>query len=85
MKLPTKNNCPECSGQYWEFRQSQANRQCIHAQDAYHHNNMDRHLKIEVFMIGLENELLIKTGLIMKKKVMRENMFGRKANGAPED
>ena len=31
-------------------------------------------------MIGLENELLTKTGLIMKKKVMRENMFGRKAN-----
>ena len=29
-------------------------------------------------MIGLENELLIKTGLIMKKKVMRKNMFGRK-------
>ena len=28
--------------------------------------------KIEVFMIGLENELLIKTGLIMKKKVMKE-------------
>ena len=35
-------------------------------------------------MIGLENELLIKTGLIMKKKVMRKNMFGRKANGVQE-
>ena len=45
MKLPTKNNCPECSEEYWEFRQSQANRRSIHAQDAYHHNNMDRHLK----------------------------------------
>ena len=32
-------------------------------------------------MTGLENELLIKARLIMKKKVMRENMFGRKANG----
>ena len=32
-------------------------------------------------MIGLEIELLIKIGLIMKKKVMRNNMFGRKANG----
>ena len=29
-------------------------------------------------MIGLESELLIKIGLIMKKKVMRKNMFGRK-------
>ena len=41
---------------------------------------MDRRLKIEVFMIGKESELLIKTGLIMKKAT-KENMFGRKANG----
>ena len=81
MKLPTKNSCLECSDQYWEFRQSQANRWSVHVQDAYHHNNMDRRLKMEVFLIGLEKELLIKTGLIMKKKEMRENMFGRKANG----
>ena len=45
LKLPTRHNCPECSNQYWEFRQSQINRWSIHAQDAYHHNNMDRHLK----------------------------------------
>ena len=45
MKLPTRNNCPECSEHYWEFRQSQANRRSIHAQDEYHHNNMDRRLK----------------------------------------
>ena len=32
-------------------------------------------------MIGLESKLLIKTELIMKKKVMRKNMFDRKANG----
>ena len=32
-------------------------------------------------MIGLGSELLIKTGLIMKKRVMKKNMFGRKANG----
>ena len=32
-------------------------------------------------MISLENELLTKTGLIMEKKAMRENMFGKKANG----
>ena len=82
--MPTRNNCPEYNKQYWEFRQSQANRRSIHAQDVYHHNNMDRHLKIKVFMIGLESELLIKIGLIMKKKVMRKNMFGRKANGVQE-
>ena len=43
--MPTRNNCPECSDQCWEFRQSQTNRRSIHAQDAYHHNNMDRRLK----------------------------------------
>jgi hypothetical protein len=45
LKLPTRNNCPECSEQYWEFRQSQAKRRSIHARDEYHHNNMDRRLK----------------------------------------
>ena len=84
LKLPTKNNCLECSEQYWEFRQSQANRRSIHAQDAYHHDNMDRCLKMEVFRIGLENELLIETRLIMKKKIMKKNMFGMKGNGVQE-
>ena len=45
LKLTTRNNYPECSEQYWEFRQSQANRRSIHARDEYHHNNMDRCLK----------------------------------------
>ena len=44
---------------------------------------MDRRLKIKVFMIGLENELLTKTELIMKKAT-KENMFGRKTNGVQE-
>ena len=39
---------------------------------------------MEVFIIGLEKELLIKTRLIMKKKAMRKNMSGKKANGAQE-
>ena len=42
---------------------------------------MDQRLKMEVFIIGLENKLLTKTTLIMKKKATKENMFGRKANG----
>ena len=45
LKLTTRNNCLECSEQYWEFRQSQANHRSIHAQDEYHHNNMDWRLK----------------------------------------
>ena len=45
LKLPTRNNFLECSEQYWEFRQSSTNHRSIHAQDVYHHNNMDRRLK----------------------------------------
>ena len=41
LKLPTRNNCPKCNGQYWEFRQSQANRRSIHARNKCHRNNMD--------------------------------------------
>ena len=40
---------------------------------------------MKVFTIDWENEFLIKTGLIMKKRATRENMSGRKANDAPED
>ena len=36
---------------------------------------MDRRLKMEVFIIGWEKELLTKTGLIIKKKAMREYVW----------
>ena len=39
---------------------------------------------MEVFIISSEKELLIKTGLIMKKKVMKNDMFVKKANGVQE-
>ena len=45
MRLPTKNNCPECNKQYWEFRQSQVNRRSIHDRIEYQHNDVDRRLK----------------------------------------
>ena len=84
LKLSTRHYCPECNNQYWEFRQSQTNRRSIHAQDAYHHNNIDQRLRNGSVHNRLGKELLIKTGLIMKKEVMKENMFGRKANGVQE-
>ena len=80
MRLPTRNNCPECNEQYWEFRQSQVNRRSIHDLIEYQHNDVDRRLKIEAFMIGLESMLLITTGSIMKKMMMK-SMFGRKDSG----
>ena len=70
LKLPTRHDGLECSNQYREYRQSQTNRRSIHAQDAYH--NMDRRLKIKVFMIGLEKESLTRTGLIMKRKAIKK-------------
>jgi len=45
---------------------------------------VDRHLKIEAFMIGLGSELLIKIRPIMKKKMMKKSMFGRKDSGVQE-
>jgi len=45
LRLPTRNNCPECSEQYWKFRQSEVNRQSIHDRIEYQHNDVDRRLK----------------------------------------
>jgi len=84
LRLPTRNNCLECSEPYWEFRQSQVNHRYIHDQIEYRRNDVDWCLKIEAFMIGLESELLIKIGLIMKKTVMRKSMLGKKGNGVQE-
>jgi hypothetical protein len=43
--LPTRHNCPECSNQYAEFRQSQANRRSIHEHFNYQSNDMDQRIK----------------------------------------
>ena len=84
MKLPTRNNCLECSDQYWEFRQSQANHRSIHAQDAYHHDNMDRRLKNENVQYRLEKRVVDQDWADYEEEVTRENIFGRKANGVQE-
>ena len=47
LKLPTRHNCLECSNQYSEFRQSQANRWSILERLSYQSNNMDRCVKNE--------------------------------------
>ena len=43
--MPTRHDCPECSNQYREYRQSQTTCRSFHAQDAHYHNNIDRRLK----------------------------------------
>jgi hypothetical protein len=45
LKLPTRHNCPECSNQYQEFRQSQANHRSIHERLSYQSNDTDRRVK----------------------------------------
>jgi len=45
LKLPTRRNFPECSNQYSEFRQSQANRWSIHERLGYQSNDVDRRIK----------------------------------------
>jgi hypothetical protein len=47
LKLPTRDDCPECSEQYWEFRQSQASCRSIHNRIEYQYGDMDRHVKNE--------------------------------------
>ena len=83
MKLPTRNNYPEYNEQYWEFRQSQANRRSIHAQDAYHHNNMDWRLKNRSVHDRL-GKRVVDQNWADYEEVMRKNMFGRKASGVQE-
>jgi hypothetical protein len=46
LKLPTRNNCPECSDKYTEYRKDTANRQSIHERIGRVHPSDGRHLKI---------------------------------------
>jgi hypothetical protein len=43
--LPTLNNCPECSDQYWEYRQGKVNRRPIHKRLSFERTS--RRVKIE--------------------------------------
>jgi hypothetical protein len=46
LKLPTWNNCPECSGKYTEYMQDTANRRSIHERIGRVHPSDGRRLKI---------------------------------------
>jgi hypothetical protein len=46
LKLPTQNNCPECSGRYTEYRQDIANRRSVHERIGRVHPSDCRRLKI---------------------------------------
>jgi hypothetical protein len=46
LKLPTQNNCPECSDKYTEYRQDIANRRSVHERIGRVHPSDSRRLKI---------------------------------------
>jgi hypothetical protein len=46
LKLPTQNNCPECSDRYTEYRQDIANRRSIHERIGRVHPSDGQRLKI---------------------------------------
>jgi hypothetical protein len=46
LKLPTRNNCPECSDRYIEYKQDTANRRSIHERIGRVHPSDGRRLKI---------------------------------------
>jgi hypothetical protein len=46
LKLPTQNNCPECSDKYTEYRQDIANRRSVHERIGRVHPSDGRRLKI---------------------------------------
>jgi hypothetical protein len=46
LKLPTLNNCPECSDKYIEYRQDTANRRSVHERIGRMHPSDGRRIKI---------------------------------------
>jgi hypothetical protein len=46
LKLPTLNNCPECSDKYTEYRQETVNRRSVHERIGRMHPSDGRRLKI---------------------------------------
>jgi hypothetical protein len=46
LKLPTLNNCPECSDKYTEYRQDTVNRRSVHERIGRTHPSDGRRVKI---------------------------------------
>jgi hypothetical protein len=48
LKLPTQNNCPECSDRYTEYKKDIANRRSVHEKIGRVHPSGDQRLKIKI-------------------------------------
>ena len=56
LKLPTLNNCPECSDQYWEYREAKVNHRPVH--EILNFERTSRHVKIENIHDRLKKEIV---------------------------
>jgi hypothetical protein len=79
LKLPTLNNCPECSDKYTEYRQDIVNRRSVHERIGRIHPSDGRRVKINEVDNHPRKDMLIKSGSIMKSRSV--NVSGRKDNG----
>jgi hypothetical protein len=68
LKLPTRNNCPECSDRYTEYRQDTANRRSVHERIGRMHPSDGRRLKINEIDDQPKKDTLITGGWIMRRK-----------------
>jgi hypothetical protein len=80
LKLPTLNNCPECSDKYTEYRQDTVNNRSIHERIGRIYPNDGWRIKLSEVDDHPRKDMLIIGGLIIKNKNV--NMSGRKDNGA---
>jgi hypothetical protein len=80
LKLPTLNNCPECSDKYTEYRQDTVSRRSVHERIGRIHPSDGRRIKINEVDDHPRKDMLIISGLIMKNKSV--NMSGMKDSGA---
>lgn len=68
LKLPTQNNCPECSEQYLEYRQSRTNRQSMYER-LDHPQDIDWRIKKESIHDQLGKRVLDQN-LVMKNLLL---------------
>jgi hypothetical protein len=68
LKLPTRNNCPECSEQYLEYRQSRTNRQSMYER-LDHPQDIDWRIKKESIHDQLGKRVLDQN-LVMKNLLL---------------
>jgi hypothetical protein len=80
LKIPTLNNCPECSDKYTEYRQDTVNRRSVHERIGRIHPSDVRRVKINEVDDRPWKRYADQKWLIMKSRSV--NMPGRKDSGA---